>query len=356
MLQLNDDERSAISGSWDKTVLEWDLEHVSTIRKFTDGTGQISSIEWQPVGGSLIPEKMAQESLLSYDSTSLRSLDKSNKQTNGSVGGGSDDDDDDKSLDSLFGDEDEEEDDASNKNKPEESVINANPTNGTLSEKPSKPEDSRVGSTNKPSNDEAKEKDDTSSGEKKNNISKSVFLTSSINGTIDIWDRRQEKRVAHIKVPERTPPWATSACWSTDGEFIYVGRRNSCVEEFNIKTSLSSPTRTFRFPTVSGAVSAVKPMPSGRHLLCASYDNIRLYDLKASTESTGPTINNKGSLNDANGGALTPFYIIPGHHGGIISQIFIDPGCQYMITTSGHRGWLGNSTDLALIYDINAIP
>lgn len=336
--------------------MEWDLEHVSTTRKFTDGTGQISSIEWQPVGGSIIPEKMAQESLLSYDTASSRGLGKSNKRPNG---GGSDDedDDDDKSLDSLFGDEDEDED-PNIKNEKEETLINANPTNGSL-EKPNKPSDSKVGNTDKSNGNEVKEEDSTNIKEKKNNISKSVFLTSSINGTVDIWDRRQEKRVAHIKVPERTPPWAASACWSTDGEFIYIGRRNSCVEEFNIKTSLSSPTRTFRFPTVSGAVSAVKTMPSGRHLLCASYDNVRLYDLKASTEPTGSSINNgnsKSNSNDANGGALTPFYIIPGHHGGIISQIFIDPGCQYMITTSGHRGWLGNSTDLALIYDINAIP
>ncbi|CAG8529217.1 7307_t:CDS:2 [Diversispora eburnea] len=49
------------------------------------------------------------------------------------------------------------------------------------------------------------------------------------------------------------------------------------------------------------------------------------------------------------------FLIIPGHHGGTISQIMVDPNCRYMITTSGNRGWEGSSTEAALFYEINPI-
>ena len=114
-----------------------------------------------------------------------------------------------------------------------------------------------------------------------------------------------------------------------------MGRRNSTVDEFDIRASLSSSARTFKFPSVSGPVSTVTALPSGRHLLCGSHDNVRLYDLQQS-----PT--NK----------LVPFYIIPGHHGGVLSQIYVDPSCQYMVTASGGRGWQEGSTDVVLIYEI----
>ena len=56
---------------------------------------------------------------------------------------------------------------------------------------------------------------------------------------------------------------------------------------------------------MSGAVSAVKAMPSGKHLLSGSHDNLRLYDLQSTSTQKG----------------TVPFYIIPGHHGGCISSI-----------------------------------
>lgn len=187
----------------------------------------------------------------------------------------------------------------------------------------------------------------TDSGSLKNNISHSVFLSSCIDGTIDIWDRRQENSVAHIGVTSSVPPWAMSACWSYDGYSVYVGRRNSCVEEFDLRKGFTV-SRTFKFPSVSGAVSAVKALPTNKHLLCASHDNLRLYDLNHDSSNTNAV--NSASRQKSSG---VPFYIIPGHHGGCISSIYVDPSYQYLITTSGNRGWHGNSTDVALIYDIN---
>lgn len=289
VLKLDDDETKVISGSWDKTIIEWDLNNGKPFREFLGSSGQVTAIEWQPVGGSLISQTLLDEKPPNY--------------ANGNGKKNEDEEEDRKSLGSLFGDEDEEEDEENGTNKQEE-------------------EEEEAGTTN------------TNDTPGKVQTSQSVFLSASIDGTVDIWDRRQEKRAGHLYVPNGVPPWCTSACWSTDGNCIFIGRRNSTVDEFDIRSSLTKQARSFKFPSVSGAVSNVRAMPSGRHLLCGSHDNVRLYDLQASPKSK------------------TPFYIIPGHHGAVLSSIHVDPSCQFMCTTSGNRGWQGNSTDVALIYEI----
>ena len=174
--------------------------------------------------------------------------------------------------------------------------------------------------------------------EPRNATSESIFLTSAIDGTVDIWDRRQEQRITRIAVPQGTPPWCMSACWSTDGDRIYVGRRNSTVEEFSLRGNVHVPSKVFKFPSVSGAVSTVAAMPNNRHVLCGSHDNVRLYDVHSSKQQA------------------VPFWIVPGHQGGILSSIKVDPSCRYMVTSSGDRGWSGTtSTDVALVYEIDPI-
>ena len=69
----------------------------------------------------------------------------------------------------------------------------------------------------------------------------------------------------------------------------------------------------------------------------ASYDILRLYDL-GETEAKG---------------AATPFLIVPGHRTGVISQLYLDPTCTFMISTGGNRGWEGSSTEVLLGYEIN---
>ena len=54
--------------------------------------------------------------------------------------------------------------------------------------------------------------------------SESTFLSSSIDGSLSIWDRRQPSPVARLLPPRGTPPWCMNACWSPDGNFIYAGR------------------------------------------------------------------------------------------------------------------------------------
>ena len=168
--------------------------------------------------------------------------------------------------------------------------------------------------------------------------SASTFLSASIDGSIRIWDRRQASAV--VKLPSRfAPPWCMSAVWSPDGNSFYAGRRNGTVEEYSLHKPLAAPSRTFKFPPGSGPVSALKAMPNGRHLVCASYDILRLYDLQHE-EKAGPTV---GKM---------PFLIVPGHRTGVVSALYVDPTCRFMISTAGNRGWEGTSTQVLLGYEI----
>jgi len=91
-------------------------------------------------------------------------------------------------------------------------------------------------------------------------------------------------------------------------------------------------------PSGSGPVSYVASMPNGKHIICASTDNIRLWNVGADDFELSKS--------------AVPFLIVPGHHGGTISQILIDHNCRYMITASGNRGWEGSSTETVLFYEI----
>jgi transcriptional activator SPT8 len=72
----------------------------------------------------------------------------------------------------------------------------------------------------------------------------------------------------------------------------------------------------------------------------ASYDILRLYDL--THDEAGPKA----------GAAATPFFIVPGHRTGVISQLYLDPTCNFLISTGGNRGWEGASTEVMLGYEI----
>ena len=56
VLSLAQDESSVLSGSWDKTVVDWDLNTGSTIRKFEGSGGQISALETRPLSSLPVPE------------------------------------------------------------------------------------------------------------------------------------------------------------------------------------------------------------------------------------------------------------------------------------------------------------
>ena len=56
VLSLARDERSLLSGSWDKTVIDWDLNTGQVKRTFEGSGGQISALEVRPLSSLLVPE------------------------------------------------------------------------------------------------------------------------------------------------------------------------------------------------------------------------------------------------------------------------------------------------------------
>lgn len=56
VLSLGKDETSCLSGSWDKRILEWDLNNGRVKRTFPGSGAQISAIEVRPLSGLAVPE------------------------------------------------------------------------------------------------------------------------------------------------------------------------------------------------------------------------------------------------------------------------------------------------------------
>lgn len=293
VLRLNYEQNRFLSGSWDKTIREWDLNTGKVVNLYKDSTSQISNIQYRPRGLADITFEV--------DGTET-------KQENSDV-------------DSLFGDSDEEKD----KDDDEEAAV-------------------------------AKSKPDTK-GKNKVATSDSIFMSSSIDGVLNIWDARvsTSSSTLRIGVPEGVPPWCMTSAWSNDGDKIYVGRRNSTVEELSLRmpfklgngsTAVPNVSKTLQFPKISGPVSALSVMPNDNFILCGSNDNIRLYNLSLYEDFAQQTSVLKKRA--------TPFFVIPGHHGGMLSNLYVDDTGRFMISTSGNRGW-GQApyADAVLVYSID---
>jgi transcriptional activator SPT8 len=386
VLTLSSDEKSLLSGSWDKTILDWDLNTGQVRTAFAPSASQISSIEPRPLSSLSVPAEsgnivISNGTFSSNEGKPLTNgvkseLPSQDTQEHPAVatpdslfGDGGDDD--------LFGDsaavmsngggladdfgvEDDEMSRAMTNglqpedpvdqpmldtgdqtadaapldgDQPSHSVSGGEMVNGELNSV-----DAPVANGLPHADDLERQGDDENatqnSGSPPN--SDSTFLATSIDGAIRVWDRRQSNPVARI-LPRNTPPWCLSACWSPDGNSIYAGRRNNTVEEYDLRKGLKGPERVFRFPNGSGAVTSVKAMPNGRHLMCASYDILRLYDLKEPQTQR----------------STVPFLIVPGHRTGVVAQLFLDPACRFMLSTGGNRGWEGTSTEVLLGYEIS---
>ncbi|KAJ3324464.1 Transcription factor spt8 [Boothiomyces sp. JEL0866] len=194
--------------------------------------------------------------------------------------------------------------------------------------------------------------------------SPNVFLANCFDGSIYIYDiRKRDGFVRKIAASvSGAPAWSISACWSPDGTKMYVGRRNASVDEIDFASG--GLIQTLKLPSSSGRVSSVAALPS-RHLLIASHDNLRLWDLDhlaqevTNAKPVKPSVNEpmfQAENNDlfpnftndsfnldffSNNESipkpeektvdvsmdqdlltpLVPFSIIPGHHGGLISAM-----------------------------------
>lgn len=387
VLTLAPDEKSVLSGSWDKQVLDWDLNNGQVIRRFEASGSQISALELRPASGSPIPDEAselevrsetmaanndqplpngvlvngidglqnggeavvqdasaggadaegspAHESLFGSPAGSLFG---DNEPMGGGAFGGDDDDEFSRAMDMDLHDEPAPDsssypmmgDDASSAapqagqgsgTQPQaaehapagaESAPNgglhdgdtmmydgdvsqdtaflSHPLpNGQATNNPSFPDqqfDTSIPPPDAPPNGLAETEMQPAEGQPPspsmlftsaadpntsdpNQTSTSTFFSTSIDGTIRIWDRRVRDPVARIGNRAGVPPWCMGGCWSPDGNWLYAGRRNGTVEEFSIHKARSgwAPERTLKFPNGSGPVSCVRPMPNGRHLV-----------------------------------------------------------------------------------------
>lgn len=180
-----------------------------------------------------------------------------------------------------------------------------------------------------------------------------VLMTAAMDGQVVLWDCRVAtpspgRGVGRLWMSEKTPPWCLSACWSMNGAQIYAGRRNGTIDVWDVRQlGRSGPSevprllKTLRNPVSSGVVSCVAAFPDGRHIACASNDNIRLWNAAEAGEGEA-----KGRVQ---------FKIIPGHHGGIVSQMVVDRGGRFLVSASGNRGWHGDATRTVFVHDIKAV-
>lgn len=381
VLQLSSDEKSLLSGSWDKTVVDWDLDTGKVKTAYAASGGQISCIESRPVSGVPVPYESGEviriDTFSSNNATAAANGASNNEAAvNGTKKGGA------ATPDSLFGGDGDDDDlfgdgadgnltngnafsfDESAENETVESAAAPESGGGTdlepISQAPevqppgSPPKvdttNAEMPTTNGVSNSQPQtlanglphvedmEPAAQPAVESSNQpvTSDTTFMATSVDGSIRIWDRRQPLPVARITPPLKTPPWCLSACWSPDGNNIYAGRRNHTVEEYDLRRGLKRPDRVFDFPPGSGPVTSVKAMPNGRHLVCASYDILRLYDLKHSQASR----------------SKVEFLIVPGHRTGTISHLYLSADCRYMMSTGGNRGWEGSPTEVLLGYEV----
>ncbi|KAJ5958259.1 uncharacterized protein N7479_005409 [Penicillium vulpinum] len=407
-LSLTSDEESLLSGGWDKRVFDWDLNTGKARRAFGGSGGQISALQIRPESSLPVPKDTIEPQQTngtyasnyaapSTDNFNFMDTSHDNEDEgppeNPQAGSPAD------SLfggtDSLFGDADG---GAADGGEPSAGVFGVDEddefsravANGVMQdadapgeaddEMPTQPDDAGAQSTHNalspqtnvhtdvPAQKMEMNDEDIPTGpvqpvvnglpkaedletppsaadfsqnvqEEQGVTTDNTFLAASIDGTIRVWDRRQPDPIARI-TPYNSPPWCMNACWSPDGNYIYAGRRNGTVEEYSLHKGLRNAERTFKFPQGSGPVTALKAMPNGRHLVCASHDILRLYDLQ----------NEQGDQTSRH--SPVPFLIIPGHRTGTISQLYVDNACRYMISTSGNRGWEGNTTEVLLGYEI----
>lgn len=321
VLTLSQDEQSVLSGSWDKTINDWDLNTGKVKRKFETSGSQISAIEQRPMSALPIPQDT--ETMPQSNGT-FSSNNATRPRANGGLSNGieaprnapkdesGNEDAQGSPDDSLFGDKDSLFGDGQDNNpssalpsfgegddddefsraiangiqaadEDTQGDIDMMDMGGPVQAPEDQPTDTKDTGDSTQADDTANEAIDlqpnglphaeeiathTNNGQSEQPASsETTFVDASIDGTLRIWDRRQPNPIARIAPHRNTPPWCMNTCWSPDGNFIYAGRRNGTVDEYSLHKGLREPQRTFKFPSVSGAVSAVRAMPNGKHLI-----------------------------------------------------------------------------------------
>ncbi|KZT26526.1 WD40 repeat-like protein [Neolentinus lepideus HHB14362 ss-1] len=383
-LSIQHDEKGFLSAGLDGDTIHWDLNTGQITRKFTAHKSQVASVAFRPVGthSSIPPVTNTQFEGSSWiretpqheaDATPLMrgtpQLDNANGDTvppslqavhgSGAFGPVDSDTKSDASFDPLFDDEPDADGDEDEEEVPmSRNISQAPPGSRGYSSTSGIALSSHAASQAQPARSAGapapKNAPPLLDSREYAAFSPDVFLTAFIDGQVILWDRRSPtgRGVGRLWMNEKTPPWCQSACWSANGDQIYAGRRNGTVDIWDVRQIGSSGPantprllKTLRNPMSSGVVSSVVAFPDSRHLACASNDNIRLWNVAEAGEPD--------SSGRVKSGAQ--FKIIPGHHGGMISQMLVDPAARFLVSASSNRGWHGDSTRTVFVHEIKHI-
>ncbi|KAH9901411.1 WD40 repeat-like protein [Cubamyces lactineus] len=344
-LALQHDEKGFFSAGWDGEAIHWDLNTGKEIRRFTAHGAQLAAIAVRPLNANPIPSQWGTIQPGSEFTVPMRgprddhsgSHESASQHPNGQATKQEDDAKSDTSYDPLFDEPDADGDGDGAKYNP----------SGNASGHHSHSNGQNLGRGAIAPKGAPSILDPTTY----TTFSPDLLMTAHVDGQIILWDRRVQtlgKGVGRLWMSEKTPPWCMSACWSADGSQIYVGRRNGTVEIYDVRQTgrAASGTpkiwKTLRNPLSSGVVSCVVAFPDGRHLACASTDNIRLWNV---AEAGEPDVNGKMKSG-------VQFKIIPGHHGGFVSQMLVDPAARFLVSASSNRGWHGDYTKTVFVHEI----
>ncbi|PFH54299.1 hypothetical protein AMATHDRAFT_570 [Amanita thiersii Skay4041] len=361
-LSMDADEKGFFSAGWDGEAIQWDLNTGQIVRHFTAHGSQLATIAlrpltsgWSELGSAVDNEDNTDRMKVENSDTLMieaKAMEEMLEQANAEERKQAPTDSDAKSeasYDPLFDDD------------PEGGGAHDTEDKATVNEVPSA---AAIGATSQGT--ESTQRPTSSIPAPKNappfldsatyaTYSFDLLMTAHIDGQVILWDRRVHspgKGVGRLWMSEKTPPWCLSACWSADGGQLYVGRRNGTVDVWDVRQlGRSGPSstprimKTLRNPLSSGVVSCVVAFPDCRHIACASVDNLRLWNVAETVEQDGIT-KSKGGVQ---------FKIIPGHHGGYISQMIVDPGARFLVSASSNRGWHGDSTRTVFVHDIKHV-
>ncbi|KAJ6599320.1 WD40-repeat-containing domain protein [Mycena vulgaris] len=339
-LALDHDEKGFYSAGWDGAAIQWDLNTGYPVRNFTAHGAQLACVAVRPIySGYSEPSKPDLQSSSQMTSTTL--VDDASSQPQASQPTDSDAKSD-ASFDPLF--DDEEEGEGAPAPVPPSKL-------GQFVGHPAAPNTAPPPRAIAPPKNAPPLLDAATSG----GFSSDVLMTASIDGQVILWDKRAYTPgtgVGRLWMSEKTPPWCLSACWSADGGQVYAGRRNGTIDVWDTRQlgrsgpgSVPRLLKTLRNPASSGVVSCVVAFPDGKHIASASIDNLRLWNVAEAMEPDA-----FGKMKSG-----VQFKIIPGHHGGYISQMLVDPAARFLISASSNRGWHGDSTKTVFVHDIKHV-
>lgn len=175
-----------------------------------------------------------------------------------------------------------------------------------------------------------------------NPVSEISFCATSFDGTLWIFDdmSKQPKIVPGNSLHAKTN-WTLTACWSTCGSKIYIGRRSESVDVVDVKKAKIAST--LQILSGSGWITSVLMLKNNRHLLICSYDTIRLWDL----EFTIPEESQEDGYDQV------AFTTISGHGSSMISSAIVSNSGGLLVTVSGSRGYEGvNSSNQLILYEL----